>query len=74
MSYWEEDLRREALRLTRQGLKLMERAVGDGMLDTATLAIPYGNLANMHEALGEIDEAQKYAELATRYESRAATK
>jgi tetratricopeptide (TPR) repeat protein len=74
VSYWEENSRREALRLTRQGLKLMERAVGDGNLDTASLAIPYGNLASMHEALGEFDEAQKCAELANRYESNAEKK
>jgi len=74
VSYWEEDLRREALRLTSQGLKLMERAVGEGKLDTVTLAIPYGNLASMHEALGELDEAKQCAELAARYESDAKTK
>lgn len=74
VSYWEADGRREALRLTRQGLKLMERAVGDGVLDTAALAVPYGNLASMHAALGEFDEAKKCGELATRYKSEAETK
>jgi tetratricopeptide (TPR) repeat protein len=74
VSYWEEDLRREALRLTRQGLQLMEKAVGDGVLDTASLAIPYSNLASMHEALSEFDEAKKCAELAARYQSEVETK
>lgn len=74
VSYWEQDDRREAVRLTSQGLKLMEKAVRDGALKTAALAIPYNNLASMHEALGELDEAKKCAELATRYEAEATTK
>ncbi|MEX0679560.1 MAG: tetratricopeptide repeat protein [Pirellulales bacterium] len=74
VSYWELNNRPEALRLTSQGLKFMEQAVRDGALATRALAIPYNNLASMHEALGDLDEARKCSELAARYESEAATK
>jgi tetratricopeptide (TPR) repeat protein len=69
VSYWERENRREALRLTSQGVKLMEQAVSGGTLNSKSLAIPCANLASMHEALGEYDEAKKYAELAAGYEA-----
>lgn len=72
VSYWEESGRPEALRLTSQGVKLMEQAVYQGGLDRSALAIPYGNLASMHEQLGDAQEAKRYSELASRHE-RAAT-
>ncbi len=53
ISYWEADQKQEALRLTRQGMELMERAAADGQLDKVALAVPYGNLARMHELLGD---------------------
>ena len=62
---------REALRLTNQGLKLMERAVEGGTMEAAALAIPYGNLAAMHEELGDPEQAKWCAELAARYEDSA---
>ena len=74
VTYWELDNRSEALRLTSQGLKLMEQAVGEGALDAAALAIPYGNLANMHESLGDVEAAKKFSELAARHESAPAKK
>jgi tetratricopeptide (TPR) repeat protein len=72
VSYWDQENRREALRLTSQGLKLMEQAVGDGDLESAALAVPYGNLASMHEAMGDYEQAQKYSEMSSRYERQAA--
>jgi tetratricopeptide (TPR) repeat protein len=74
VSYWDQENRPEALRLTSQGLKLMEQAVADATLDSAALAIPYGNLASMHESMGEFEQAQKYSEMASRYESKAKAK
>lgn len=71
VSYWEEAGRPEALRLTSQGVKLMEQAVYQGALDRSALAIPYGNLASMHEQLGDAQEAKRYAELASRHERAA---
>ncbi|HEX5447334.1 MAG TPA: tetratricopeptide repeat protein, partial [Pirellulales bacterium] len=68
VSYWDQGNRREALRLTSQGLKLMEQAVADGVLESKALAVPYGNLASMHQDMGQFEEAQKFSEMAARYE------
>jgi tetratricopeptide (TPR) repeat protein len=68
VSYWEEKNHREALRLTNQGVALMERAARDGLLSKTALAVPYGNLASMHEQMGNTQEAQKCSELAARYD------
>jgi tetratricopeptide (TPR) repeat protein len=70
VSYWDQENRPEALRLTSQGLKLMEQAVADGLMDSSALAIPYGNLASMHESMGQYDEARKFSEMAARYEPK----
>ena len=69
VSYWELSNRREALRLTREGVKLMEQAADDGLMSKSALAIPYGNLASMHEQLGESQEAQRFADMAARLET-----
>jgi tetratricopeptide (TPR) repeat protein len=71
VSYWEQENKEEALRLTSQGLKLMEQAVEDKTLDPAALAVPYGNLAAMHEDLGDSEQAKWCADLARRYEESA---
>lgn len=68
VSYWEQENKEEALRLTSQGLKLMEQAVEDKTLDAAALAVPYGNLSAIHEALGDPEQAKWCADLARRYE------
>jgi hypothetical protein len=71
VSYWEASNRDEALRLTNQGVKLMEQAAGEGLLQKAALAVPYGNLATMHEELGDAQEARKFSELASRHDQAA---
>lgn len=71
VSYWETDKRDEALRLTQQGVQLMERGVEQGLLPKAALAIPYGNLASMHDAQGDAQAAKKFSELAARHEETA---
>ena len=53
VSYWETGDHDEAIRLTKQGVKLMEQAVDEGPADQVGLAVPYGNLANMHSELGD---------------------
>jgi tetratricopeptide (TPR) repeat protein len=70
VSYWETNNRREALRLTNQGVKLMEQAADQGLLAKPALAVPYSNLASMHEQLGDMQEARRYSELAARYEPK----
>jgi tetratricopeptide (TPR) repeat protein len=71
VSYWEVNNRREAVRLTSQGAKLMEQAANEGLLSKAGLAVPYSNLASMHEQLGELKEAKEFAEMAARFEEAA---
>jgi tetratricopeptide (TPR) repeat protein len=74
VTYWELDNRSEAMRLTSQGLKMMQQAVGEGLLEAAALAVPYGNLASMHESLGDVESAKQFAELAARHEAAPAAK
>ena len=44
------------MRLTRQGLKMMEKAAAEGLLDKSALAVPYSNLASMHKEMGNKSE------------------
>jgi tetratricopeptide (TPR) repeat protein len=68
VSYWEIGGRDEAIRLTREGVGLVEKAVEEGLLAKTALVIPYGNLSSMHEELGDKAAAHKYSELAARCE------
>lgn len=70
VSYWEVGQTDEALRLTQQGLKLVEQAVEEETLDRSALAIPYNNLADMHRQLGNDDKAKSYAEMAAQIQSQ----
>jgi hypothetical protein len=71
VSYWEQGDRGEALRLTEQGLEWMERASSDGKLEKSALAVPYSNLARMHQLQGDEQKAKQYAELAARAKAMA---
>jgi tetratricopeptide (TPR) repeat protein len=71
VSYWEVGQRERALDLTQRGLALMEQAVRSGLADRSILAVPYGNLAVMHQALGRSAEARRFAELAAQSKSTA---
>ena len=68
VSYWEVSNRKEAMRLTLQGSRLMEKAVEDGQLPATALAVAYGNLSSMHAEMGETGPAKKFAELASKSE------
>lgn len=65
VSYWSTGRRSEAISLTKEGLRLMDQAVDEGLLERTALLVPYGNLARMHEQLGDKDEAKRYLELAS---------
>ncbi len=71
VSYWEESNRAEALRLTQQGVKLMEQAAAAGKLDKSALVLAYRNLSSMHQQLGNAPQAKRYAELAARNDKSA---
>jgi len=66
VSYWEVGQKDKAVELTRRGVALMEQAVKNGSADRSILAVPYGNLATMHKAMGQEGQAQQWAELAAR--------
>lgn len=66
VSYWQIEAKEDALRLTRQGVEMMQAATDAGTLDQASLTVPYGNLATMCQELGKEDEAKKYAALAAK--------
>jgi len=65
VSYWEGTRYDQAVQLTERGVELMEQAVNQGILDSHALAVPYGNLANMHRHLGNAGRADHYVKLAS---------
>jgi tetratricopeptide (TPR) repeat protein len=65
VSYWETNQRDTAVKLTQQGVELMERAVSQGQLVKTALDVPYANLATMHRQLGQDSEAEKYLQKAS---------
>ena len=67
VSYWEAGQRQRAVKLTEQGITLIEKAVADGTLDESSLTIPYNNMATMHRQLGQDTKAEKFAEMAAKH-------
>ncbi len=74
ISYWEVGARDFALQLTDAGMQHVEEAVNRKLLDSKALAIPYSNLASMHQTLGHKEEAQNFAQLAAKFEPTQAPK
>jgi tetratricopeptide (TPR) repeat protein len=68
ISYWEVGDRNFALQVTDAGSQHVKEATRRKLVEESALAIPYGNLAFMHEALGHADEAQNFARMAARLE------
>jgi tetratricopeptide (TPR) repeat protein len=68
VAYWEVENRKEALRLTNHGIKMMEKAVSKDLLAGSALAKPYRNLSVMHQRLGDRPAAKRFAEIAARYD------
>jgi hypothetical protein len=68
VSYWERGHRERALELTQRGADVLQAAVRTGALDQSTLAVAYGNLANMHRQLGHQNEATRFVEIAEHLE------
>ena len=64
ISYWNANQRDKAVAMTAQGVKLLEQAVAKGDVEKAALAVPYANLAAMHEQLGDRVQAASYSEQA----------
>ena len=70
VSYWRASAQDEAVNLTQRGLEMMVLAKREGSMDESALAVPYGNLATMYEALEEPDRASRMAARAEEIESR----
>jgi tetratricopeptide (TPR) repeat protein len=68
ISYWEVGMRDFALQLTDAGLQHVQEAVNRKITDEKALAVPYSNLAFMHETLGHKNEAQNFSQLAAKYD------
>jgi tetratricopeptide (TPR) repeat protein len=66
VSYWEIGQRDRGMSLTEQGVELMEKAVNEGVMEKASLEIPYGNLASMHRQLGRESDSGQFLQKATR--------
>jgi tetratricopeptide (TPR) repeat protein len=65
-SYWKAGQQDTGLKLTEQGVQLVEQAVKAGKVRSEILAIPYGNLAAMHRQSGNSEQAEELARLAER--------
>lgn len=70
VSYWQADAEDEAVNLTKRGLKMMLAAHRGGKLKESALAVPYGNLATMYEALDDPEQASRMAARAEQLETR----
>ena len=64
VSYWEIGDQERAIELTELGTDVLQKAVAEDWLSSEVLAIPYGNLASMHQTAGHDAEAKAFAELA----------
>lgn len=66
VSYWEIGQREKGVELTKMGADVLEGAVQRGIAQRTALAVPYGNLAAMHDAMGSERQARRFAEMAGR--------
>ena len=71
VSFWENEQKDRAVRLTQRGVELMERAVQEGALQQSALEIPYGNLATMARSMGKTEEADRYLQEAKKHKEDA---
>jgi tetratricopeptide (TPR) repeat protein len=63
LSFWETGDREKAVKITQTGAELMKKGVESGSTRLEAMAIPYGNLAIMHDNLGHGDKSREYAKL-----------
>jgi tetratricopeptide (TPR) repeat protein len=68
LSFWEDNDRNKGIRLTQTGAELMKDAVESGSLQLRAMAVPYGNLATMHNRLGDTKKSDQYAKLVAKVE------
>ncbi|MDR2172046.1 MAG: hypothetical protein LBP59_18020 [Planctomycetaceae bacterium] len=63
VSYWLTNQRDEAIKLTERGLRQIERGAKLGFVKESAFAIPYSNLMNMYNELGNVERAKHYYNL-----------
>ena len=63
-----------SLEMTERGSDLIKRAVSEGVMKAPALAVPYANLAAMHRALGNGEEAASFSSLAKKMRAPNETK
>ena len=70
VSYWQTGNQEQGMKLTMnpQGAQWIEQAVKTGGIPEKSLAIPYSNLASMHQQMGNKDESRSFAALAKKFE------
>ena len=73
ISYWQVDRRVDAVAINRTGIELMVEAVNQQTLNEQALAVAYGNLATMYYEQGDEEQAQSFADLASRAEATGTT-
>lgn len=69
LSFWQSGNRARGLELTEKGNLWVETAVKEDNFPRQHLAVPYGNLAFMYRALGQMQRADKFAEQAARLQA-----
>lgn len=74
VSYWEVGQKERAVELTQGGAELMQQGVQAGIMEMSVLSVPYGNLAVMHEKLGNSDKAKHFATMLAKVEGEAKTR
>jgi tetratricopeptide (TPR) repeat protein len=65
VSYWQTNQREEAVRLTERGLQQIERGAKLGLVKESAFAIPYSNLMNMYNELGNTERSRYYSNLSS---------
>ncbi len=73
VSYWESGQQDKAIELTQAGADLMQEGVQSGVMEIAALAVPYGNLAAMHQHMGNGEQAKHFATMMAKIESESKT-
>ena len=74
LSFWENGDQDKAIKITQMGAELMKKAVESGSMQLQGMAVPYGNLAAMHAAMGDSDKSSDYAKLVAKVDEVSKTK
>lgn len=72
VSYWETQQQQRAIDSTLHGVTLIKQAVNENILTESSLSVPYGNLATMHQNMGNQNAAQRYAQMMAKSEKPSA--